>query len=60
MKATKITNVTLVESISSKNLKKHIHTIREDYKDHKCDSCGKTFHKNLKKHIHTIREDIFS
>ena len=39
-------------------LKKHIHTIHEGNKDHKCESCTKTFslEENLKRHIYTIHE----
>ena len=49
------TNVTLVEN----NLRQHIHTVHEGYKDHKCESCGKTFSsaQYVKKHIHTFHED---
>ena len=36
---TTISNVTLVEN----HVQKHIHLIHEGYKDHECDSCGKSF-----------------
>jgi len=37
-------------------LKKHIHTVHEGHKDHKCKSWGKSFSEagNLKKHIHKV------
>ena len=39
-------------------LKKHIHTVHEGNKDHKCKICGKSFiaAQNLKKHIQIVHE----
>ena len=39
-------------------LKKHIHTVYEGHKDHKCKSCGKSFSQvgSLKIHKRTIHE----
>ena len=57
MKATKISNVNHVVKYFLV-LTKHIHTIHEVRKDHKCESCGKSFSEagNLKKHICTVHE----
>ena len=38
------------------DLKKHIHSVHNGQKDHKCDSCGKAFSSagDLKKHINAV------
>ena len=38
------------------NLKNHIHTIHNGYKDHNCEYCGKSLTRAnvLKKHINTV------
>ena len=40
-------------------MQKHIYTIHDGHKDHKCESCGKSFSQaeNLKRHIQTVHED---
>ena len=40
-------------------MKKHIYTIHEGHKDHKCESCGKSFSQkvDLKKHMRKIHQD---
>ena len=48
----------MVNNFLKEILKKHIHTVHEGHKDHKCESCGKSFSSRqmLKKHIHAIHE----
>ena len=60
MMATKITNVNLVSFSDAGDLKRHIHTVHEGHKDHKCEFCGKSFATahSLKTHIITIHERI--
>ena len=40
------------------DLKKHIYSVHEGQKDHKCESCEKSFSRaqTLKRHIHTVHE----
>ena len=40
-------------------MRKHIPTVHEDHKDHKCESSGKLFSQtgDLKKHINTIHSE---
>ena len=59
MKVTKITNVNLSFS-QTEDLKKHIHTVHEGHKNHKCETCGKSFSalSSLKNHIRVIHEGL--
>ena len=57
----KITNVNFVANYFqiAHYLRKHIYTVHESHKDHKCESCFKSYTtaQNLRKHIHTVHED---
>ena len=46
------------KSFSRKYINKHIRTVHEGQKDHKCKSCGELFTRpeSLKRHIHNIHE----
>ena len=39
-------------------MKRHIHSVHEDRKDHKCESCNKSFSQagDLKRHYHIVHE----
>ena len=39
-------------------MKRHIHTVHEGNKDHKCDDCGKIFSslQVLEKHLHRVHD----
>ena len=43
-----------------RNLKKHIHTVRESHREYKCEPCDKSFSQagNLKKHLYTIHNSL--
>ena len=60
MKATRITIVNFVVNhfLNAHSTKIHIHTVHEGHKDHKRDSCGKSFTEAriLKKHIHAVHK----
>ena len=57
---TKITNKNHVVNyfFEARSLRKHIRTVHEGHKDHKCESCNKSFSHahHLRRHIHTIHE----
>ena len=61
MKATRITIVNFVVNhfLNAHSTKIHIHTVHEGHKDHKCDSCCKSYTEAriLKKHIHAVHEN---
>ena len=42
--------------IEGRNLKRHINSVHNGQKDHKCDSCGKAFSRagHLKRHIDSV------